>query len=194
LGTNKYPNLTEKQPKDTVPFSFKNKSVQELTKKEFTIQPIQIIRFASYFEKLRNNAVQFEQKTNAKPQIILMNFGELNEWKPRNDFASDFLQVGGFELINSPVFKDAKEAIDYKPEGPHSNIFAICPSDSKYEEILPTLLPAVKEQVPGAYFILAGFPEGKTDDYKSLGINEFIHLKANIYSTLEKIQIANNIL
>jgi methylmalonyl-CoA mutase len=123
-----------------------------------------------------------------------MNFGELNEWKPRNDFASDFLQVGGFDLINSPIFKDAQEAIDYKPDGPHSNIFAICSSDAKYEEILPLLIPVVREQVPDAYFILAGFPEGKTEEYKSLGINEFIHLKSNINDTIERIQISNNIL
>jgi methylmalonyl-CoA mutase len=193
LGTNKYPNLNEKQPNGNQEYSFKHRSQSELTKMEYIIPQLKIVRFSSLFEKLRNNAESYSIRNGESPQIILMNFGELNEWKPRNDFASDFLQVGGFELINSPVFKDAIEAIDYKPDGPHSNIFAICSSDATYEELLPSLLPAIKEQVKNAYFILAGFPEGKIEEYKSLGINEFIHLKANLYDTLEKIQTTNQI-
>lgn len=193
LGTNKYPNLNEKQPKDNQSYSLKQIKESEITNMEYSVKPIRIVRFASLFEKLRGNAEKYAQENRKSPQIILLNFGELNEWKPRNDFASDFLQVGGFELINSPIFKDAKEAIDYKPDGPHSNIFTICSSDAKYEEILPALLPAVKEQVKDAYFILAGFPDGKIDEYKALGISEFIHLKANVYDTLEKIQTANQI-
>ncbi|OGU60322.1 MAG: hypothetical protein A2X64_03775 [Ignavibacteria bacterium GWF2_33_9] len=193
LGTNKYPNLNERKPHDCKPITFITKSDSEIKQKVFEVTPINLIRFSANFEKLRNNAEIYESANGHPPQIVLINFGDLNDWKPRNDFASDFLQVGGFKIYNSPVFQNIQEVLDYKDDKIQPTIFTICSSDAKYEEMLKPLLAGIKSQIPKAYFILAGYPKEKVDVYKSYGINEFIHLKANIYSTLKRIQEENNI-
>lgn len=188
VGTNKYPLLNEKLPKDNLPYSFKKIDEHKLTKKSFEIKPIKIIRFSSYFESLRNLADNYKHKTGNFPKVVLLNFGELNEWKPRNDFSSDFLQVGGFEPINSPIFNDIDQAIKFVQEINNTHIFTICSSDIKYEEIIPALVPEMKTLNNKNYIILAGYPENKIEEYKQLGVDEFIHIKSNIYETLAVIQ------
>lgn len=188
VGTNKYPLLNEKLPNDCTPYSFKKLDEIKLTKKAFEIKPLQIIRFASSFEKLRNIADNYKSKTGEFPKVILLNFGELNEWKPRNDFSSDFLQVGGFEIINSPVFNDISKAIEFIKEINNTHLFTICSSDLKYEEIIPAVVPEMRKINPKNYIILAGYPENKVEEYKNYGVNQFIHIKSNIAETLELIQ------
>lgn len=194
LGTNKYPLLNEKQPSDYEPFIVKSLPENELTHKSIEIPKLELKRFASKFESLRRNAEKYNEKYGSYPQVILLNFGELNEWKPRNDFSTDFLQVGGFQIVSSPVLTDKIEAFQYLLNQENKNIICICSSDNQYEKLIPELIPLIKKNYPLTFAILAGYPEDKVEEYKSYGINCFIHLKANVYETLHYIQNINNII
>ncbi len=188
LGTNKYPILKQKLPTDNPPYQFKDIAFKELTPKITEVQSIKITRFAYQFELLRDNASKFEQITGALPQILMLNFGEVNEWKPRNDFALDFLQVAGFDCIQSPAFNSYEDAMIFFIDQSCPNSIAICSSDAKYESLLPELSFLIKKYKPMCNIILAGYPEGMIDEYKSYGIDHFVHLKANIFETLSDIQ------
>ncbi len=188
LGTNKYPILKQKLPEDNPPYHFKDIAFDELTPKITEVPSIKITRFAYQFELLRQNALKFEEKTGALPQILMLNFGELNEWKPRNDFALDFLQVAGFECLQSPAFDSYEDAMIFFIDQSCPQTIAICSSDAKYESILPELTFLIKKYKPMCNIILAGYPEGKIEEYKSYGIDHFVHLKANIFETLSDIQ------
>lgn len=194
LGTNKYPLLKEKKPTDCEPFIISSKEENQLTAKSFEVQKLLIRRFASNYETLRMNAEKYFINQGNYPTIVLLNFGELNEWKPRNDFSTDFLQVGGFEIISSPVFSDKTEAVEFLNNQQFSNIVCICSSDARYENLIPELIPLIKKNHPLTYCILAGYPEEKVEEYKSFGIDCFIHIKANVYETLKEIQNINNII
>ncbi len=194
LGTNKYPLLKEKKPTDCEPFVLTTLEDNKLTQKSFGIEKIYLKRFASNFESLRLNAENYLKQNGNYPSIVLLNFGELNEWKPRNDFSSDFLQVGGFEIISSPVMTDKVTAIEFLNTHATNNIVCICSSDIRYEELIPELVPLIKKNHPLTYTILAGYPEDKVEEYKSVGVDCFIHIKANVYYTLKEIQKINNII
>lgn len=188
VGTNKYPILKQKLPEDNPPYQFKDIAFNELTPKITEVPSIKITRFAYQFELLRQNALKFEEQTGALPQILMLNFGELNEWKPRNDFALDFLQVAGFDCLQSPVFNSYEDAMNFFIDQDCPNTIAICSSDAKYELLLPELSFLIKKYKPMCNIILAGYPEGKIEEYKSYGIDHFVHLKANIVETLTAIQ------
>lgn len=194
LGTNKYPLLKEKHPSDCEPFVLNTLEDNKLTQKSFDIKKIYLKRFASNFESLRLNAENYLNQNGNYPIIVLLNFGELNEWKPRNDFSSDFLQVGGFEIISSPAMTDKVAAIEFLNSQATNNIVCICSSDIRYEELIPELVPLIKKNHPLTYVILAGHPEDKVEEYKSFGVDCFIHIKANVYDTLKEIQKINNII
>lgn len=194
VGTNKYPLLNEKKPTDCKPFIINKIDDSQITPKALEIPVMLIQRFGAKFENLRTNAEKFYEEHNQYPEILLLNFGDLNEWKPRNDFSMDFLQVGGFQTIFSPIFNTTDEAINYLDSQSNAKIVCICSSDQRYETLLPELLPRIKINKPATYAILAGYPENKVEEYKSLGIDCFIHIKANVYETLKQIQIDNNIM
>lgn len=194
LGTNKYPLIREKKPTDCEPFIINSKEKNQLTSKAIEVQKLIIRRYASNYESLRINSENYYNKHNNYPTIILLNFGELNEWKPRNDFSTDFLQVGGFEIISSPVFLDKISAVEFLNNQQTNNIVCICSSDIRYESLIPELIPLIKKNHPLTYCILAGYPEEKVEDYKSAGIDCFIHIKANVYETLKEIQNINIII
>lgn len=194
LGTNKYPLLNEKKPTDCEPFIINTIDESKLTLKAIEIRQLNLNRYATNYEFLRLNAEKFLSKKGNYPRIVLLNFGELNEWKPRNDFSTDFLQVGGFEIISSPVLANENEAIEYLNNQESNNILCICSSDIRYEELLPELVPVIKKNQPSTYIILAGYPENKIEEYKSFGVDCFIHIKANVYETLKEIQTINNII
>jgi len=193
LGTNKYPLLKEKKPSDCKPFIINTINEDQITQKSFELPLMLVRRFATNFESLRLNAEKFAKKNGTPPTIILLNFGELNEWKPRNDFSWDFLQVGGFEIVSSPVLQDKIEAVQYL-NNQQSPIVCVCSSDNRYEVLIPELVPLIKKNKPLTYVILAGYPENKIEEYKTYGIDTFIHLKANAYETLKEIQTINNII
>jgi methylmalonyl-CoA mutase len=191
IGTNKYAYVEEAPPKKDIGYHFSNGKNTMYKQKAFLIPPLQLVRFAADFEKLRNKALKFKSEHGDFPNVLLFNFGDLNEWKPRNDFANDFIGIGGFKITNSPIFTNLQEANQYflsEAGNNPSNIIAICSSDAKYETIVPELVPLIKKKNPSSFIILAGFPEDKVDEYKNLGIDEFIHLKSNVHETLKRIQ------
>lgn len=192
VGTNKYPLLKEKKPTDCKPFIFNSIEENKITQKAFELPVLCIRRFASNFESLRLNTEKYAEKNANFPVVTLLNFGELSEWKPRNDFSWDFLQVGGFEIVSSPQLQDKIQAVEYL-NTQQSSIVCICSSDARYEELVPEIVPLIKKIKPLTYVILAGYPENKVEEYKSFGVDTFIHLKANAYETLKEIQRINNI-
>ncbi len=147
--------------------------------KGYKITPIPQFRAAETFELLRKYAPD--------DKIFLANIGKLSEYKARSDFASDFFHIGGFETISSKGFEDIEEA-KASFIGSDSEVMVICSSDEKYPDFVPDLARMVKDAQPGAKIYLAGYPKDHVDKFSEAGVDEFIHLRSDIYSTLKKLQ------
>ncbi|MDQ1266001.1 MAG: methylmalonyl-CoA mutase [Bacteroidota bacterium] len=164
-----------------------NKFLHSNPDKHYRINPIRNTRLAEMFEKLHENAEIFKEKTGTLPQVLIIPFGQPKEYKARVDFSTEFLAVGGFQIYEAAACDSIDEAIKTSVES-GKKIIIICSSDDKYPLFVPELSRKIKSASKGILLVLAGFPSEFVDDFKASGINEFIHIKADIYGTLGRIQ------
>ena len=68
-------------------------------------------------------------------------------------------------------------------------VVVICSTDATYPEIVPELARKIKTAKPDTTVLLAGAPAPEYKDaYLEAGVEDFIHVKANCYDILSKIQ------
>ncbi|MGQ9819762.1 MAG: methylmalonyl-CoA mutase family protein, partial [Candidatus Kapaibacteriales bacterium] len=154
----------------------------------YTIIPLKEIREAETFEELYEKSNKFEDKFGHRPQAMLLNYGNIDDYKFRSDFAQDFLGVGGIETIPSnPSFQIedlAKSFFDSNCE-----IAVICSSDKLYPQFVPQISALIKKKKPLSIIILAGkaVSQDLENFYKTAGVDVFINQSSNIFEELEKI-------
>lgn len=208
LGTNKYPNLDEKpilnvrkyhqsEIKSYLERQSENNSlkISDIYKdyqiKNFEteeVKPLEENRVSEIFENLRENALAYKEENGEMPTIDLICFAPLKVYKPRADFSSDFFAVGGFKSNVIDGNSSGAEALE-KISTKEVQCGVICSSDAVYEEVVVDFARAFKEKYPNAILILAGYPKDKVEDYKESGVDEFIHVKADIYKTNLDLQM-----
>lgn len=189
VGTNMYPNLGEKLPEDRNPLQNGASDLTDSNDKFeiIKVEPLQAMRLSQPFEKLRANAVRYQQENGNRPQIFLANFGELSDYKARMDFTRGFYEVGGFELIDHGGYEGVADALKAAIESKAPAV-VICSTDDKYAEVVPEFTKTLKAQKPEMVVILAGYPQGKVDEYKQAGVDDFIHIRANCYEMNTDLQ------
>lgn len=229
LGTNKYPNLIEKEVDTILPYDAKavQKHVEEgLNRKKIAsakaiyetlktdknaaatlaveafmnganiadvwaakeqknnnIKAIPCFRAAKLFEDLRDAANEYKNKTGKAPSLFFANFGTLKQYKARADFSTDFFAVAGFNIIQGEGYMNAEEGIKAIPNITTSAV-VICSTDDIYPEVVPNYVAELKKQKPNMKVILAGLPKDFVEAFKEAGVDEFIHIKSNVYETL----------
>lgn len=140
-------------------------------------------RAVQKLEGLRTAIAKNKADTNTK--IFLLNMGSIAEHKARADFASAFLQVGGFEVISPLGFESVTQAVDAaKASG--AAAYCLCSTDEHYQSLVPEICSALKGEV----ILLAGYPTDKVQDYTENGIAQFIHLRADLFDTLHKLSVS----
>jgi methylmalonyl-CoA mutase len=148
------------------------------------ITRVHLTRAAASVEDLR--AAMNRQSERAR--VFLCNLGSLKEHKARADFARGFFSVGGFEVISPAGFKTpADAAAAFAKSG--ARVAVICSTDDNYPALVPVLVPLLKAAVPEAIIVLAGYPTEQIAAHKQTGVNEFIHLRADVMETLRLIQL-----
>ncbi len=176
VGINMYANPLEKEPvngsESDVPESSK---AVELDKGALPRH-----RAMEILENLRLSLA----KSQANKQVFLLNMGSIAEFKARADFASGFLQVGGFEVISNNGFASVSEAVQAaKASG--AKAFCLCSTDDNYINLVPEL----RKELMGQILILAGYPTDLVESYKQQGINLFIHIRADVFNTLSQLAL-----
>jgi methylmalonyl-CoA mutase len=187
VGTNMYANLGETLPQDRNPSQKDDYPISKSGDNLITAIPLKATRLSEPFEVLRSNADIYRQANGKRPQIVLANFGALPEYKARMEFTIGFYEVGGFELIDNGGYESVESAIQATLSSGASAV-VICSTDKKYIEIVPKFVQAIKTQAPDMMVILAGYPKDKLEDYKQVGVDDFIHIRANCYTMNQALQ------
>ncbi|MEJ5244927.1 MAG: methylmalonyl-CoA mutase family protein [Bacteroidota bacterium] len=154
-----------------------------LNSDDIQVEPISPYRMGTIFEELRQASAQ------ADPQLIkicLVNFGLLKEYKIRNDFSSDFFQVAGLDIVNTDGAMNPDEAID-QVKSTDYKVYVICSTDERYAEFVEDFARKFKQIKPNAKLILAGYPTELVENFRSAGVDDFIHIKTNIYEFLSAL-------
>jgi methylmalonyl-CoA mutase len=139
------------------------------------------------FEELRKFSQQYKDKFGHLPQIFLAKIGNASQYKAKADFASDFFMAGGFEPNNHISFETAGDAANAFLKS-NDKIIVICSSDELYKKTVPEICKLIKDSKPDSNIVLAGYPKENIKEYKAAGVDEFIHINANIYEILSRLQ------
>jgi len=138
-------------------------------------------RVAEKFEALRDSSDAYLEKTGKRPQIFLANLGPIAKHTGRATFAKNFFEVGGIETLTNNGFDDAEAcAKAFKESG--ARIAIICSADPIYVEMVPNVAPALKAAGCERLY-LAGAPGDNKDAFMQAGVDEFIFMGGDVYTT-----------
>ena len=171
LGTNQFPNFTEKAGDKS------NKECGchcDCAPEEDGGLALNKKRLASQFEEIR-----FATENAAHtPKAFMLTIGNLAMRLARAQFACNFFACAGYDLVDNNGFKTVEDGINAAMEQ-KADIVVLCSSDDEYAALIPD---AVKLLDGRAELVLAG-PE--TDEFKALGITNFINVRTNVLGTLK---------
>ena len=174
LGTNQFPNFTEKAAdKADAREACRCHCGCNHEEPEGAVK-LNTKRLAEQFEEIR---LQTEHAANT-PKVFMLTIGNLAMRLARAQFSDNFFACAGYELIDNNGFKTIKEGMDAAMEK-KADVVVLCSSDDEYPELIPE---AVKELNGRAELVLAG-PE--TDEFKAMGITNFINVRTNVLATLK---------
>lgn len=147
-------------------------------------EPVEHYVATEGFEQLRAGAEIAKQEGEKLPSFFLMPLGNKAMRSARANFALNFYQCGGFEVINNAGFESVDEAIEAFKANP-TQVIVICSSDQEYLDLIPQIGKALKKAGILPKLALAGHPGDKKEDYEDMGIEEFIYMGCNVYDTLK---------
>jgi len=156
---------------------------------EPAIAPVTPWRASAGFEQLRAASEAFAQRTGQRPRVFLAKIGPLAQHKARADFSAGFFATGGFELLAKQNF-DTAEAAAAAAAASGAPIAVLCSTDETYSTLVPAFTAAAKTARPGGLIIvLAGLPADPAvvAAYRTAGVDEFIHVRANVHDLLAKL-------
>ncbi|MFZ4398569.1 MAG: methylmalonyl-CoA mutase family protein [Bacteroidales bacterium] len=181
LGTNQYPNPTETML-DKI-----QEDVEHSNDKPSTYKKLNIYRGAEPFEEIRLATEIYIKEGSKKPAVFLLTYGNLSMRKARASFASNFFGCAGYEIIDNNGFETVEEGVKVALTS-NAEIIVICSSDEEYLEIVPLITSALKSANQEINVTVAGYPKDQIEEFKALGVDEFIHVKSNVISTLKAYQ------
>ncbi len=141
------------------------------------------------FEYLRANAEAYKAVSGKAPEVFLAAMGPVKQHKGRVDFAMDYFRVGGFEPLYSQGFDTVEQAAEAFFSS-KAGIAVLCSTDDTYDELVPAFTQLVKTRDKNLVVILAGYPKDRVEDYRKAGVNDFIHVRSDIFETLKNLQKA----
>lgn len=172
LGTNQYPNASEKQFHRT-DMKRSHPPVADLT--DAVAQALNCYRGAEDFEKLR-----FEvEQASKKPVVFLLSIGNPVMRKARAGFAANFFACAGYEVID-PIGFESLEAGFSSAREAGADLVVLCSSDEEYGIFGPEAAKWAK----GSELVIAGYPREILEDLQKAGIRHFIHMKTNVLNSL----------
>lgn len=153
-----------------------------------TAKPIEAHRWTERYEALRAQTEAWMEKTGKTLDVFLANMGPIPQHKARADFAAGFFEVAHFNMLRNDGFPTVDACADAAVKS-GAPVVVICSTDATYPEIVPELARKIKAAKPDTTVLLAGAPAPEYKDaYLEAGVEDFIHVKANCYDILSKIQ------
>lgn len=174
LGTNQFPNFTEKsEGKRAIE---KNCCCGHQEEKSTPFKKIESTRLAADFEDLR-----IHTEETRVPVAFMLTIGNLAMRQARAQFSCNFLATAGYKVIDNLGFATIEEGVDAALNA-NADVVVICSSDDEYAEYA---IPAFKYLDGRAMFVVAGAP-ACMEDLKSAGIENFIHVRCNVLETMKE--------
>ena len=174
LGTNQYPNFTEKAADKITKDACGCKCGCE--EAETGLEALPHVRAAQEFEALR---LQTERSAH-RPKAFMLTIGNLAMRLARAQFSCNFFACAGYEVIDNLGFDTVEAGVEAAQKA-GADIIVLCSSDDEYAELAPAAYKAINGK---QIFVVAGAP-ACMEDLKAAGIENFIHVRVNVLDTLK---------
>jgi methylmalonyl-CoA mutase len=144
--------------------------------------PLVVHPYDAAFEELRDAAEAFESRHGNRPRVYLAGVGSIAEQVARKNYARNFFEAGGFEVLAKEAKFDIAEAVSgFVASG--AKIAVICSTDKRYATAVAELAPKLK--AAGARtVVLAGHPGASDAAYRAVGVDRFIYMRCDVLEAL----------
>ncbi|MEA2738051.1 MAG: methylmalonyl-CoA mutase [Acetobacteraceae bacterium] len=144
--------------------------------------PLTVHPYDAAFEDLRDAAEIFQAKHGNRPRVYLAGVGTIAEQVARKNYARNFFEAGGFEVLAKEAKFDVAEAASaFGASG--VRLAVICSTDKQYATAVADLAPMLK--AAGARtVVLAGHPGQSEAAYRAAGVDRFIYVRCDVLETL----------
>lgn len=102
-------------------------------------------------------------------------------------FTANFFGCAGYEIIDNAGFKIVEDGVIAALKS-NAEIIVFCSSDKEYAANVPEACKQLKAQNPEISVVVAGNPTEIIEELKQAGVDDFIHIRSNVVSTLWKYQ------
>lgn len=149
------------------------------------IDPLPAHRLAEAFEALRDRSDAILAETGARPRIFLACLGLLAEHTARATWARNLYAAGGIEAVAGSGGTDMDAIVAaWRESGADEAV--LCGSDAAYEAHAEALAPALA-RAGAAHIALLGKPGEREADWRSAGIESFVHRGIDCVTLLEAV-------
>ncbi len=177
----------ERQAEDDDTYESENDETIGVPFRKPQYKTIEISRGTDEFEDMRLATEIWENEGNKRPAVFMLTYGNLAMRKARAAFSSSFFGVAGYRILDNAGFTTTDEGIRAAVDS-GSEIVVICSSDEEYAESAADIARSIKDSMPEVIIVVAGYPKEIIDSLKAAGVDEFIHVKSNLLTTLYGFQ------
>ena len=185
VGTNQYPNTKELLDHMTsISAQQSNGGIEVLVEENGAVQ----------FEKLRLATDAFAKKNGKRPRAYLALIGNNPAMRTaRAQFSGGFIGCGGFEIVDGVITQSVDESVR-EAISRNAEITVICGSDDDYASLGVEFAEKYRKSRKDGLLVLAGYPADQIEVLKKAGIDEFVHIRADLVETLSSFQLKLNII
>ena len=141
--------------------------------------------FSEPFEALRTASDEYLEANGRRPRVFLANLGPIARHTGRANYAQNFFEAGGFDVLTNTGFKDAAAAAEaFGRSG--AAIAVICSDDKLYLEMAVDAARALKG-AGARTVLLAGNPGDNRDAWQAAGADRFIYIGCDVLETLRAL-------
>jgi methylmalonyl-CoA mutase len=151
-----------------------------------TARPLPERRQAEAYEELRGAMTGFVERTGSRARVFLAAMGPVGQHQARADFSAAFFAAGGYDVLATGEF-DTPERAAQAAAASGSPIVVLCSADDTYPAIVPRFCALLKAARPDVTVVLAGYPAVHAENFRKAGIDEFIHVRANVVEVLRSL-------
>jgi len=177
LGTNQYPNFTEKSWESV---HGEQHTVNEKRPDACNVRAVTLNmkRLAEDFESLRLTT----ERSGKEVKAFMLTIGNLAMRLARSQFSSNFLACAGYKIIDNLGFETVAQGVEAARKA-GADIIVLCSSDDEYMTYAPEAYQRIGNK---EILIVAGAPDCM-DELKAQGITNFINVKSNVLETLQEL-------
>jgi methylmalonyl-CoA mutase len=151
-------------------------------------QPLPAVRRAAPYEALRSAAHTYARTNGKPPSVFLATMGPLAQHKVRADFSADFIAAAGCVALTGAGYATVGDAVDAAVSS-GARAVVLCSTDETYPALVAPFCALMKQRMPDAAIILAGYPQDHVEAFRNAGVHEFIHVRADVVATMERILV-----